>query len=125
MSDLNGESQTGFSLSHGTLRDGLRCSAAKAFLRSINDRENLHVTVNTMVEKILIDEENMQAYAVDLNKLGIEKTIYAAKEIILSAGAIQTPQLLMLSGIGPREHLEEIGFLVGRERYFRKVTIVL
>lgn len=104
--DLNGEYQTGFMLSHGTLRDGLRCSAAKAFVRPAHCRKNLHVSLFTLAEKILIDKVSYYAYGVNLKKEGTSRTIYASKEIILSAGAIQSPQMLMLSGIGPRYQLE-------------------
>lgn len=107
--DVNGEYQTGFTLSHGTLRDGLRCSTAKAFLRPINKRPNLHVTLHSIVEKILIHEETYQAYGVVFSKMGFKKTVYAQREVLLSAGALQSPQLLMLSGVGPQQHLEEKG----------------
>ncbi|GJQ78194.1 hypothetical protein Trydic_g2524 [Trypoxylus dichotomus] len=104
--DINGESQTGFTLSHGTLRDGLRCSTAKAFLRSASKRKNLHISLHSMVERVKINPRTKQAYGVEILKHGIKKTIYSKREVILSTGTIQTPQLLMLSGIGPREHLE-------------------
>lgn len=107
--DINGETQTGFTLSHGTLRDGLRCSTAKAYLRPIHDRENLHISLLTEVENILINEETKQAYGVDFNKVGVKRTVYAHREVILSAGSIQSPQLLMLSGVGPAIHLQDVG----------------
>ncbi|KAL1502393.1 hypothetical protein ABEB36_007539 [Hypothenemus hampei] len=109
--DINGEYQTGFTLSHGTLRDGLRCSTAKAiynFSRSICKRPNLDVALHSHVHKILINE-NYQAYGVEFNKFGLKKTVYSDREIILSAGALNSPQLLMLSGVGPREHLNDVG----------------
>ncbi|XP_045465762.1 glucose dehydrogenase [FAD, quinone]-like isoform X1 [Harmonia axyridis] len=107
--DVNGEYQTGFTASHGTLRDGLRCSTAKAFLRPCSKRPNLHVSLMTMAEKVLINEETYQATGVLLNKFIIKKKVYAEREVILSAGSLQSPQLLMLSGIGPKDHLEEMG----------------
>ncbi|CAH0548924.1 unnamed protein product [Brassicogethes aeneus] len=107
--DVNGEYQTGFTLSHGTLRDGLRCSTAKAFLRPCCNRENLHVSLLTTVEKVIIDPESYQATGVILKKLGAKKTIYADREVILSAGSLASPQLLMLSGVGPKDHLEDFG----------------
>lgn len=107
--DVNGEYQTGFTLSHGTLREGLRCSTAKAFLRPASKRPNLHISLHSIVEKVLIHEETYQAYGVVFSKMGFKKTVYATNEVILSAGALQSPQLLMLSGIGPRDHLEEKG----------------
>ncbi|XP_057669061.1 glucose dehydrogenase [FAD, quinone]-like isoform X1 [Diorhabda carinulata] len=110
--DINGEQQTGFTLAHGTLRDGLRCSTAKGFIRPIAKRTNLHVSLHSMVEKILINEETKQAYGVEFSKFGTKRTVHVAKEVILSAGAIGSPHLLMLSGIGPKQHLEDIGIKV-------------
>lgn len=107
--DVNGEFQTGFTPSHGTLREGLRCSTAKAFLRPISSRENLHVSLMSEVEKIIIDKDTLQANSVVFTKYGVKNTILADREIILSAGAVQSPQLLMLSGIGPAQHLHEVG----------------
>ncbi|XP_076299315.1 glucose dehydrogenase [FAD, quinone]-like [Lasioglossum baleicum] len=107
--DVNGATQTGFTYSHGTLRDGLRCSTAKAFLRSASKRENLHVSVRSRAEKILIDSESKMAYGVQFRIGPIRRKVKAKREVILSAGAIQSPQLLMLSGVGPKDHLNDIG----------------
>ncbi|KAF5272018.1 hypothetical protein FQR65_LT04999 [Abscondita terminalis] len=107
--DINGEYQTGFTVSHGTLRDGLRCSTAKAFIRSVHHRENLHVSLLSHVEKVLVDRDNLQAYGVVFHKLGKKFVVEAEREVILSAGALQSPQLLMLSGIGPAQHLADVG----------------
>ncbi|XP_972175.3 glucose dehydrogenase [FAD, quinone] [Tribolium castaneum] len=107
--DINGEYQTGFTLAHGTLKDGLRCSTAKGFLRPVSKRPNLHVSLHSLVEKIIIDEVTKQARGVTFNKFGARRTIYSDRETILSAGALQSPQLLMLSGVGPQAHLEEVG----------------
>lgn len=98
--DVNGEVQTGFTLPHGTLRDGLRCSTAKAFLRPINKRRNLHISIYSFVEQIKIDPRSKYAFGVEFSKHGVKKTAHVKREVILSAGTIQTPQLLMLSGIG-------------------------
>lgn len=65
------------------------------------------MSLHTLVEKILIDEETRTAYGVQIQKHDIKKTIYADREVILSAGALQSPQILMLSGVGPAEHLAE------------------
>lgn len=110
--DYNGESQTGFSRSQGSLKDGLRCSTAKGYLRPIRHRENLHISVKTFVEKILIHPETKEAYGVQFVKEDRRYVVFASKEIILSAGAIQSPQLLMLSGVGRRTHLEKHGISV-------------
>ncbi|XP_074030288.1 glucose dehydrogenase [FAD, quinone] [Leptinotarsa decemlineata] len=107
--DVNGEYQTGFTLSHGTLREGLRCSTAKGFIRPVAKRSNLHVSLHSLVEKILVNKDTKQAYGVVFNKFGTRKTVYSDREVILSAGSLASPQLLMLSGIGPRDHLEDIG----------------
>lgn len=103
--DINGLRQTGFMPSHGTLANGLRCSTAKAFLRPVSGRPNLHVSLQSHVEKLLIDSVTKQAIGVRINKLGALKDIHANKEVLLSAGSIQSPQLLMLSGIGPKAEL--------------------
>ncbi|KAG5872410.1 hypothetical protein JTB14_012524 [Gonioctena quinquepunctata] len=110
--DVNGEYQTGFTLSHGTLRDGLRCSTAKGFIRPAARRPNLHVSLHSMVEKILINNYTKQAYGVVFNKFGTRKTVYSDREVILSAGALASPQLLMLAGIGPGDHLKDVGIEV-------------
>ncbi|XP_021925709.1 glucose dehydrogenase [FAD, quinone]-like [Zootermopsis nevadensis] len=108
--DLNGEKQTGFMMSQGTLRHGLRCSTAKAFLRPASKRENLHISMYSHVLKIIIDHDTKRAEGVVFNKaVGGLRVALANKEIILSAGALQSPQILMLSGVGPRDHLEEKG----------------
>lgn len=105
--DLNGETQTGFSRSQGSIRDGLRCSTAKAYLRPIRHRDNLHISLKSHVEKILINPETKVAYGVLFAKEDRKFVVFASKEVILSAGAVQSPQLLMLSGVGPQQHLQE------------------
>lgn len=108
--DCNGESQLGITNLQGTLIDGRRCSAAKAYLSPVKDRTNLKVSKNSFVTKILIDKDTSKAYGVEmLDENGSKIKIKASKEIILSAGAINSPKILMLSGIGPKVHLEDIG----------------
>ncbi|KZC09316.1 Glucose dehydrogenase [acceptor] [Dufourea novaeangliae] len=101
--DINGPTQTGFTFSQATIRNGLRCSTAKAFLRSASKRTNLHVSVLSTAEKILT------AHGVQFRVGSKLHKVNANREIILSAGAIQSPQLLMVSGIGPKDHLKEMG----------------
>ncbi|XP_063988368.1 glucose dehydrogenase [FAD, quinone]-like [Diachasmimorpha longicaudata] len=111
--DINGHQQSGFSQSYGTLREGLRCSAAKAFLRPASHRRNLHIMTHSMVEEILIEETSKTAYGVRFRRRrGRKRIVHANREVILSAGSVQSPQLLMLSGVGPREHLEDVGIRV-------------
>ncbi|XP_046676059.1 glucose dehydrogenase [FAD, quinone]-like [Homalodisca vitripennis] len=111
--DVNGESQTGFAKVQGTIIDGKRCSTAKAFLSPIKNRSNLKISKHSLVTKIMVDQKSMTAHGVEfMDNLGKEIRIRARKEVIISAGAINSPQLLMLSGIGPRKHLEELGIEV-------------
>ncbi|XP_055610059.1 glucose dehydrogenase [FAD, quinone] [Uranotaenia lowii] len=107
--DINGAQQTGFMIAQGTIRRGSRCSTAKAFLRPIRLRKNLHIAMNSHVTKLLIDPGTKKAVGVEFFRQGKRHFVKAKREIIMSAGSINTPQILMLSGIGPREHLDEIG----------------
>lgn len=113
--DINGESQTGFMIAQGTIRRGSRCSTAKAFLRPVRLRNNLDISLYSHVTKVIMDGKNMRAMGVEYIKDGVRRRIRAKKEVILSAGAINSPQILMLSGIGPREHLQELGIPVFKD----------
>lgn len=93
---------------------GTRCSASKAFLRPIRSRKNLHVSKKSRVLKILIDKNTKKAYGVEFIKNRQKYSVIAKKEIILCAGALNSPQLLMLSGIGPKQHLEDMDIPVIR-----------
>nr|CAH7753090.1 unnamed protein product [Callosobruchus chinensis] len=106
--DPNGKIALGFSKVQATMKNGRRCSAAKAFLKPIQDRENLHVSKNSRATRILIDSTSKRAYGVEFWKNKQKYKIKANKEVIVSAGAINSPHLLMLSGIGPREDLERV-----------------
>ena len=110
--DINGEQQTGFALYQYTMRRGTRCSAAKAFIRPIQLRRNFDLSLWSHVTRILIDPRTKRARGVEFIRGGRREVVHARKEVILSAGAINSPQLLMLSGIGPRRHLEELGIPV-------------
>nr|XP_003705714.1 PREDICTED: glucose dehydrogenase [FAD, quinone]-like [Megachile rotundata] len=107
--DYNGEDQIGFSYIQANLDKGTRCSASKAYLRV--NRPNLNIVTGAQVTKVLIDENN-RTYGVEFSQNHQSKRVFCSKEVILSAGTIDTPKLLMLSGIGPREHLEELGIEV-------------
>lgn len=107
--DQNGVNQTGFAYVVNTIRKGARCSTARAFLKSGQQkRSNLHITLNSFVRKIIIDPETMEATGIQVEKHGKNFTVRAKREVILSAGGINSPQLLMLSGIGPKQHLEQL-----------------
>ncbi|XP_046675280.1 glucose dehydrogenase [FAD, quinone]-like [Homalodisca vitripennis] len=110
-SDVNAEHHEGFFLLQGTLENARRCSTAKAFLRDFQKRPNLKISTNSLVLKVLINDKNT-AYGVEFSKKGKILRTLATKEVILSAGSINSPQLLMLSGIGPRRHLNKLGIKV-------------
>lgn len=105
--DLNADEAIGFTYLQGTIQNGQRFSTAKSFLIPAKDRTNLHIIKHAHVTKIIIDNYN-RATAVEFTYNNAHKfSVTATKEIILSAGAVSTPQLLMLSGIGPKEHLQQ------------------
>lgn len=106
--DLNGPVQTGFAIPQGTIRRGARCSTAKAFLAPAKDRPNLHVVTFAYATRVIFDETK-RAVAVQFDRFALTHVVYARKEIILSAGSINTAQLLLLSGVGPRDHLTHMG----------------
>jgi choline dehydrogenase-like flavoprotein len=105
--DHNGERQEGFGPYQVTQKDGKRCSTALAFLHPAMERDNLTVEINTLVHKVII--ENGRATGIVIEQNGETKELHARKEVILSGGAINSPHLLMLSGIGPAAHLQEHG----------------
>lgn len=104
----NGENFIGYGISQGTLDKGRRISTSKAFLSPIKDRSNLYVMRSTRADTILLDGNRAVGVRVTL-KDGRTIDVKASKEVILSAGSIESPHLLMLSGIGPKEHLREMG----------------
>ena len=78
----------------------MRCSTAKAFLRSARNRKNLDIITEAQVLKVLVDKVVKRAYGVKYLRNGKVYKVIAGREVILSAGALNSPQLLMLSGIG-------------------------
>ena len=105
--DMNGKDQEGFGMYDVTINKGERASVSKYYLNPAKSRKNLKVFSESFVEKIIFDGKKAIGIEVKL-KIKIEK-IYANKEIILSGGAINSPQLLMVSGVGPANHLKEKG----------------
>ncbi|KQM97253.1 glucose-methanol-choline oxidoreductase [Sphingobium sp. Leaf26] len=105
--DFAGERQDGFGRYDLNQRNGTRLSSARAFLHPALRRENLTVLDETMVRRILFDRG--RASGIEVEKDGARRILTARREIILSAGATNSPQLLMLSGIGPRDHLRAMG----------------
>ncbi len=99
--DFNGLHQTGVGLYQTTQKDGRRCSAAAAYLTPVRRRPNLTVMTGASVTKILI--EGRRAIGVELRTLWGRLETRAEREVILAAGAVGSPQLLLLSGIGPAD----------------------
>lgn len=114
--DLSTEHVLGVSFTQGTLRNGERQSTNTAFLEPIRKkRQNLKVVTNVRVTKVLIHPESKTAYGVEYaweNIREIKGRVFARKEVILSAGSFGSPQLLMLSGVGPKETLQSLGIPV-------------
>ena len=106
--DYNGETQTGFSYIQSTTKNGTRMSSSRAFLHSIRNRKNLHVIKRSLVTKLLIHPDTKITYGVQFVRNNKKYEVRARKEVILSTGAVNSPQLLMLSGIGPSEHLKDL-----------------
>ncbi|CAH0713818.1 unnamed protein product, partial [Brenthis ino] len=103
----NHEALTGTKIARLLTKNGKRMNTAKAYFV---DAGKLEIMKNTVVEKVLIDSNTKKATGVKIrHKSGIFADIHTTKEIILSAGSIATPQILMLSGIGPRSQLEALG----------------
>ena len=101
--DFNGAAQEGVGMYQVTQRGGMRASAAVAYLHPAFDRPNLTVMPYMHVNKVLF--EGNRAVGVEANQLGQAQQLRAEREVILCGGAFNSPQLLMLSGIGPAEHL--------------------
>jgi choline dehydrogenase len=111
--DFNGASQDGVGYHQTTTRKGKRCSTAVGYLNPARGRPNLQIVTNALSEKIVV--ENGRATAVAYRQGGELKTVRARREIVLCGGAINSPQLLMLSGIGPAAHLTQHGIAVVRD----------
>ena len=108
--DYNGASQEGFGRLQMTIRRGRRCSAATAYLRPALSRPNLKIEVEALVTRLVI--ENGRAAGVEYIRDGSRQVARAAREVILSGGVINTPQTLMLSGIGDPAELKRLGIPV-------------
>lgn len=106
--DYNGARQEGVGYFQFTAEKGLRCSSAKAYLKPARSRQNLDIITKAHVKRIVFDE-NRRATGVEVIRGGRTEILKARNEIILCAGAIGSPQILMLSGIGPGAHMSEIG----------------
>lgn len=105
--DFNGREPAGIGYYQLTQKNVRRSSTAVAFLRPVQDRANLTVMTGTEASRIVV--ENSRATSLEFRQGNKAKTVRARREIILASGAIGSPRLLMLSGIGPADHLREAG----------------
>ncbi|PIG07423.1 GMC family oxidoreductase [Comamonas sp. 26] len=112
-SDFNGLNQEGVGLYQVTHHNGERCSAAKAYLTPVRGRPNLQVITGAQVLRVLM--EGRKAVGVEYVQGGQVQQLRCNREVLLCAGALQSPQLLMLSGIGPGEHLQQMGIEVAHD----------
>jgi len=108
--DFNGAGQDGVGYHQTTTRNGRRCSTAVGYLRPALTRPNLRVITNALTEKITFD--GRRATGVTFRQDGQLRTARAAAEVILCSGAVNSPQLLLLSGVGPQAHLAAHGIAV-------------
>ncbi len=108
--DFNGATQEGVGFYQVTQRDGRRCSTAVAYLRPARARPNLDVLTGCLATRVLFD--GRRATGVEFRHRGAAHTAFARAEVLLTAGSIGSPQLLMLSGIGPADHLRALGLPV-------------
>ena len=116
--DYNGKTQTGVSFAQFNIRDGRRWSTARAFVHPVRDRENLFVVTGKTVRSLSFSSGDELAvdgvHVVDTHEYatGQETVVKARKEVIVSASTVGSTKILLLSGIGPKEHLEEVGIPV-------------
>ncbi|MCU0888401.1 MAG: GMC family oxidoreductase N-terminal domain-containing protein [Rubritepida sp.] len=111
--DFNGTSQEGAGWYQVTVRDGFRCSAATAYLKPAVKAGRVRLITDAHVTRILV--EGGRAVGVAYRVGNEERVIRAAREVVLSGGAINSPQVMMLSGLGPAAHLQEMGIPVVRD----------
>lgn len=111
--DANGAQQEGFGPMHMTVKGGVRWSASNAYLRPAMKRKNLTVKTHALAHRVLLEDK--EARGVEYSVHGTLHRVSAQREVIVCAGAIGSPHLLQLSGIGPREVLEKAGVAVVHE----------
>ena len=105
--DFNGKSQEGVSRYEHTIRGSKRCSAARGYLHPALGRKNLHTETDVTVDRV--EFESKKAVGVSFSKKGKSFTVHANREVILSAGALNSPQILLRSGVGPADEIKPHG----------------
>jgi len=108
--DFNGATQDGAGYYQLTTKQGFRCSTATAYLRPARGRRNLTITTDAQATRVAFD--GRRARGVVYRQAGSERTAVARREVILAAGALKSPHLLLLSGVGPPAHLQAFGIPV-------------
>jgi len=111
--DFNGPAQEGVGMYQVTHKNGERFSAAKAYLTPHLARPNLRVITGARATRIVL--EGRRAVGVEYEQGGVRQTLRCSREVLLAAGALLSPQLLMLSGVGPGEHLRQQGIAVAHD----------
>lgn len=107
--DFNRETPLGVGFSQFNIVNGTRCSTAKAFLGPAKNRANLHLVRNALVSKVLVDADSKSVRTVRFRLKDKEVDVNVRKEVVVSAGTTKSPQILMLSGVGPSNHLRQLG----------------
>ncbi len=105
--DFNGETQEGFGLYQTTQRNGERWSAARGYVEPLREQGNFAIRTKTLVDRLVVEGGRVTGVMVRQGRRS--EMLYAKRGVILSAGAFNSPQILMLSGIGPAEHLKQQG----------------
>ena len=113
--DFNGAEQEGAGYFQQTARNGLRCSTARAFLNPVKNRPNLDIVTHALVDKVLIENTKTVGIATSIKGDQRRYRLNPGGEVILSAGAIGSPQILQLSGIGPGALLQNLGIEVVKD----------
>jgi choline dehydrogenase-like flavoprotein len=108
--DFNGPDPEGYGPRQGTIRDGRRDSTAAAYLRPARSRDNLTVLTDALATRVIV--ENRRAMGVEIQRGGETKRLNARREVVISAGSVQSPQILLLSGIGEAAALRALGIEV-------------
>jgi choline dehydrogenase len=111
--DYNGYRQEGMSKMDMTVKGGVRCSTATAYLKPVMDRKNLTVMTHALTRRVIL--EGKKAVGVEFEKDGRTQQVNANREVILSAGSIGSPHIMQMSGIGPANVLKEAGIEVLHE----------
>ena len=111
--DFNGEKQEGYGLFQRTIRKGKRCSTSLAYIKPILQRPNLTIISTALTTSLVF--ENGKVIGVEYEKDKKNYIEHCSREVILSAGAINSPQLLLLSGVGPADELTELGIKVNKD----------